>query len=148
MENDKAKTGPKPKELTEATIIGLPVGRDKTVVPPDQVESLAELGCSDRDIANFFGVKEDTLRRNFADNLVKGREQMKITLRRAMFKNACMNMNAAVQIFLAKNLLSMSDTGLTNGDEALPWVEAEEETPTETPTGVVDSGTVSLKPLR
>lgn len=128
MENDKAKTGPKPKELTEATIIGLPVGRDKTVVPPDQVESLAELGCSDRDIANFFGVKEDTLRRNFADNLVKGREQMKITLRRAMFKNACMNMNAAVQIFLAKNLLSMSDTGLTNGDEALPWVEAETET--------------------
>jgi hypothetical protein len=34
-------------------------------------------------------------------------------------------MNAAVQIFLAKNLLSMSDSGLTNGDEALPWNEVE-----------------------
>ena len=125
MENDNKKTGPKPKELVEGTIIGLVIGRDKTVVPPEQVEQLAELGCSDRDIANFFGVKEDTLRYNFTDYLVKGRESMKIVLRRAMFKNATQNMNAAVQIFLAKNLLSMSDNGITNSDEALPWNEAE-----------------------
>lgn len=125
MENENKKTGPKPKELVEGTIRGLIIGRDKTVVPPEQVEQLAELGCSDRDIANFFGVKEDTLRYNFADYLVKGRESMKIVLRRAMFKNATQNMNAAVQIFLAKNILSMSDTGLTNSDEALPWNENE-----------------------
>ena len=125
MENDNKKTGPKPKELVEGTIIGLVIGRDKTVVPPEQVEQLAELGCSDRDIANFFGVKEDTLRYNFTDYLVKGRESMKIVLRRAMFKNATQNMNAAVQIFLAKNLLSMSDNGITNSDEALPWNEVE-----------------------
>jgi hypothetical protein len=37
----KGRTGPKPKELVEGTILGLPVGRDKTVVPPDQVEELA-----------------------------------------------------------------------------------------------------------
>ena len=125
MENENKKTGPKPKELVEGTIRGLVIGRDKTVVPPEQVEQLAELGCSDRDIANFFGVKEDTLRYNFTDYLVKGRESMKIVLRRAMFKNATQHMNAAVQIFLAKNLLSMSDTGLTNSDEALPWNENE-----------------------
>ena len=125
MENDNKKTGPKPKELVEGTIIGLVIGRDKTVVPPEQVEQLAELGCSDRDIANFFGVKQDTLRYNFTDYLVKGRESMKIVLRRAMFKNATQNMNAAVQIFLAKNLLSMSDNGITNSDEALPWNEVE-----------------------
>ena len=126
MENENKKTGPKPKELVEGTVLGLVIGRDKTVVPPDQVEQLAELGCSDRDIANFYGVKEDTLRYNFADYLIKGRESMKIVLRRAMFKNATQNMNAAVQIFLAKNILSMSDTGLTNSDEALPWNEVEE----------------------
>lgn len=126
MENENKKTGPKPKELVEGTITGLVIGRDKTVVPPDQVEQLAELGCSDRDIANFYGVKEDTLRYNFADYLIKGRESMKIVLRRAMFKNATQNMNAAVQIFLAKNILQMSDTGLTNSDEALPWNEVEE----------------------
>ncbi len=118
----QSKTGPKPKELVEGTILGLPVGRDKTVVPPDQVEELAALGCTDRDIANFFGIKEDTLRYNFADNLVKGRENLKISLRRAMLKNACANMNAAVQIFLAKNILGMADTPINSDDKKpLPW---------------------------
>ena len=50
------KTGPKPKELTEGSILGLPVGRNKKIVPPDQVQELAALGCSNCDIANFYGV--------------------------------------------------------------------------------------------
>ena len=115
------KTGPKPKELVEGTIIGLPVGRDKTVVPPDKVEELAELGCTDRDIANFYGIAENTLRYNFSDNLVKGREELKISLRRSMLKTAHGG-NAAVLIFLAKNLLGMSDSPTNTEDKKpLPW---------------------------
>jgi hypothetical protein len=122
------KTGPKPKELVEGYYLGLPVGRDKLVVPPDQVEELAALGCRDNEIANFFGVKEDTLRYNFADYLTKGRAQLKITLRRAMLTNAKGNMNAAVQIFLAKNILGMSDVPVDSEANApLPWVETEED---------------------
>lgn len=122
------KTGPKPKELVEGYYLGLPVGRDKRVVPPDQVEELAALGCRDNEIANFFGVKEDTLRYNFADYLTKGRAQLKITLRRAMLTNAKGNMNAAVQIFLAKNVLGMSDAPVDSEANApLPWVETEED---------------------
>jgi hypothetical protein len=122
------KTGPKPKELVEGYYLGLPVGRDKRVVPPDQVEELAALGCRDNEIANFFGVKEDTLRYNFAEYLVKGRAQLKITLRRAMLTNAKGNMNAAVQIFLAKNVLGMSDAPVDSEANApLPWVETEED---------------------
>lgn len=126
MENsERAKPGPKPKELVEGTIIGLSIGRDKTVVPPDQVQELAALGCTDRDIANFYGITESSLRYNFSDYLTKGREELKISLRRAMLKNATVNLNAAVQIFLAKNLLGMSDQP-ANGDnnEPLPWVES------------------------
>lgn len=122
----KNKTGPKPKELVEATYLGLPVGRDKKVIDPEEVEKLAALGCRDNEIANWFGIKEDTLRYNFAENLLKGREDLKITLRRAMLNNACKNMNAAVQIFLAKNILGMSDT--PNDSEAnapLPWDSVE-----------------------
>jgi len=122
------KTGPKPKELVEGYYLGLPVGRDKRVVPPDQVEELAALGCRDNEIANFFGVKEDTLRCNFAEYLTKGRAQLKITLRRAMLTNAKGNMNAAVQIFLAKNILGMSDAPVDSEANApLPWVETEED---------------------
>jgi hypothetical protein len=119
------KTGPKPKELVEGTILGLCVGRDKKVIPPPQVEELASIGCTDRDIANFFGIKEDTLRYNFADNLVKGREDLKISLRRSMLK-AAHGGNAAVLIFLAKNLLGMSDTPMNSDDrKPLPWSDEE-----------------------
>tara|TARA_B100000242_G_scaffold294157_1_gene275157 strand:- start:947 stop:1393 length:447 start_codon:yes stop_codon:yes gene_type:complete len=122
------KPGPKPKKIVEATIKGIAVGRDKKVIPPDDVEKLAALGCRDNEISNYFGIKEDTLRYNFADNLTKGREDLKITLRRAMLNNACKNMNASVQIFLAKNLLGMADQPLNQEDnQPLPWVETKEQ---------------------
>lgn len=122
-----AKTGPKPKELVEATYLGIPVGRDKKVIDPEEVEKLAALGCRDNEIANWFGIKEDTLRYNFTDNLVKGREELKITLRRAMLNNACKNMSAAVQIFLAKNILGMQDTPVdSDSNKPLPWDSKDE----------------------
>lgn len=110
---------------------GLVVGRNKVVVPPEEVEDLAALGCTDRDIANWFGINEDTLRYSFQDNLLKGRENLKISLRRAMLKNACINLNAAVQIFLAKNMLGMSDTGMTtDSNKVLPFTDDDDDKPT------------------
>ena len=112
-------------------VTGLVVGRNKVVVPPEEVEDLASLGCTDRDIANWFGIKEDTLRYSFTENLTKGRENLKISLRRAMLKNACVNLNAAVQIFLAKNMLGMSDNGMnTDTAKVLPFTD-DDDAPTE-----------------
>lgn len=113
---------PSKKQLTEGTILGYPIGRDKKIVPPDEVQKLAALGCSNRDIANFFGIEESNVSRHFAAFITKGREELKIALRRAMLDNACRNNNAAVQIFLAKNLLGMSDTPVnTDEKQPLPW---------------------------
>jgi hypothetical protein len=43
-----------------------------------------------------------------------------------MFKNACDNNSAAVQIFLAKNILGMSDSPLNSeAKQPLPWNETE-----------------------
>ena len=107
---------------------GLIVGRNKIVVPPEEVEDLASLGCTDRDIANWFGIDENTLRYSFSDYLLKGRENLKISLRRAMLKNACVNLNAAVQIFLAKNMLGMSDNGMrTDASNVLPFTDDDEK---------------------
>lgn len=119
------KPGPKPgPKWGEKIVPGVIVGRNKTIVPPEEVEDLAALGCTDRDIANWFGIDENTLRYNFSDNLVKGRENLKISLRRAMLKNACVNLNAAVQIFLAKNMLGMSDSGMTtDSSKVLPFTD-------------------------
>lgn len=120
------KRGPKPKQLTEKTVLGLPVGRDKTIVVPEEVYKLAAIGCKDIEIADWFGIKEDAVRRNFATELERGRAAVKISLRRAMLTNACQNMNPAVQIFLAKNMLGMSSEPIdTDATVPLPWQDAD-----------------------
>ena len=128
---DTKKTGPKPKQMVEGTFMGLPVGRDNKIVDPSEVEKLAAIGCKDIEIANWLGIKPDTLRRNFAAELTKGREGMRISLRRAMLSNAIQNNNAVLQIFLSKNFLGMMDQPLSTDDaKVLPWnddVDATEE---------------------
>jgi len=121
-----SKRGPKPKQLTEKVVLGLPVGRDKKVVPPEEVYKLAAMGCKTTEIADWFGVTEDAISRNFAAELTKARSAVKISLRRAMLNNACQNNNAAVQIFLAKNMLGMSDSPIdSEANTPLPWSDNE-----------------------
>lgn len=122
-EVDPSKTGPKPKPLVAVEVYGYQVGRGRgrRVVVPKDVYELAVIGCTDREIARWFDLNEDTLRYNFADIMQKGREDLKHSLRRAMIKNA-LGGNAALQIFLAKNMLGMSDTPTNSEANApLPW---------------------------
>jgi DNA-binding CsgD family transcriptional regulator len=129
MENEKSKPGPvkgaKASTLVEGTIVGIKCGWDNQVIPPDQIYELAVLGLTNKEMANFYGVSDATIARNFAAELQKGREMTKIKLRRAMMKNACDNMSAAVQIFLAKAVLGMSETG-SSENTTLPWVESDQ----------------------
>lgn len=120
---DPSKTGPRPKKLVAVEVLGYEVGRGlkKRVVTPEDVYKLAALGCNDREIATWFDCDENTLRYNFSDIIAKGRQDLKTNLRQAMLKNA-MSGNAALQIFLAKNLLGMSDSPSQSDDKKpLPW---------------------------
>lgn len=129
MKEEKSKTGPKPKELKPVQgLMGLEIGRGETraVVPPDQVFELTSLGLNSREIAQFYGVTDDSIRRNFAAEIAKGQVDQKIKLRRAMFKNATEHMNAAVQIFLAKAILGLHESG-SSENTVLPWIESETE---------------------
>jgi hypothetical protein len=122
----RGKRGPKPKQLHEKIVMGLPIGRDKKIVPPDEVFKLAALGLKITEIAEYFGVTDESIARNFADILTKARVELKISLRRAMLHNACVNNNAAVQIFLSKNLLGFSDNPMDSEVNApLPWNDAD-----------------------
>lgn len=132
-DRNKSKPGPKPKQLKEKVVLGIEVGRGETrnIVPPEQVYELTCLGVTHQEIANFYEVTVDSIRRNFASELAKGKEMQKIKLRRAMFKNACDNMQPAVQIFLAKNVLGMSDSPVDSEANApLPWDESNDTTVT------------------
>jgi hypothetical protein len=124
------KTGE--RKMGEKLVEGAIVGRDKKVVPPEEVYKLAQLGCKDKEISEWFGITDNTLRFNFSVELLKGRESMKQSLRRAMWNNAIKLNNTTMQIFLAKNFLGMSDNGAVSSDEPLPWVEADLELGTDT----------------
>jgi len=122
---DPSKTGNKPKELKAIEVYGYEVGRGlrKKVVIPEDIYKLAAIGCTDQEIATWFDIEYSTLRYNFSETIAKGRQDLKAALRTAMIKNA-MNGNAALQIFLAKNMLGMSDTPSNTDDKKpLPWSE-------------------------
>jgi len=124
---DPSKTGPKPKQLVAVEVWGYEVGRGnrKRVVAPQDVYELAAIGCNDSEIARWFDVAETTLKDNFRDILAKGREDVKMSLRRAMLKNA-LGGNAVMQIWLSKNMLGMSDNPVNNdANQPLPWTDDE-----------------------
>lgn len=107
----------------EKIVTGMIVGRNHTIVPPQEVADLAQIGCSDRDIAEWFGITESTLRYNFSDFLIKGRGELKQTLRRAQLQTA-LSGNATLLIWLGKNILLQSDNPTNTVDtKPLPWTD-------------------------
>jgi hypothetical protein len=125
---DPSKTGNKPKQLKAIEVYGYEVGRglNKRIVSPEHIYELAAIGCNDSEIARWFDIEPKTLKYNFSDILAKGREDVKMTLRRAMLKNA-IGGNAVMQIWLSKNLLGYSDNP-THADDArpLPWSDSDD----------------------
>jgi hypothetical protein len=116
----KERRDPKWGQVTKD---GLVVGRGKTqrVVPPDEVWKLAEIGMTDREIAEWFMIKEDTLRYNFAEYLTKGRAGMKRRLRAVQISTA-LGGNATLLIWLGKQYLGQTDSPMmANDDKVLPW---------------------------
>ena len=84
------------------------VGRPKIDLPGNKVETLAEYGLSNTDIANFFGVNETTIRVNFSEFLTKGRAKQKYKLRKKQFEVA-MDGNVTMLIWLGKQMLGQSE---------------------------------------
>ena len=117
------KPGPKTGHTVEITKTAIVVGRNKVPVCPDEVETLASVGCTDRDIARHFGVKEDTLRRSFADYLAKGRHQLQLRLRQKQLQVA-LEGNVVMLIFLGKVYLQQNENGMSTDEvRALPWTD-------------------------
>ena len=109
------------KKSTEKT-----TGRPKIELDTSVLTKLAEIQCNLKEMAYVMGCSVDTLKRNYMDVIEIGQAQGKIKLRRAMFRNACENDHAVMQIFLAKNLLGMQDQPRnTDDNDILPWDDTE-----------------------
>lgn len=103
------------KENKDATKVvkGKKIGTGKlqAVVPPEEVIKLAELHCTDTEIANYFGVNIDTLRNNFKQEMEQGRERTKQRIRASQISMATDtdNPNATMLIWLGKQMLNQRD---------------------------------------
>lgn len=122
------KTGPKPKELVKVEVYGYEVGRGKTkrIVFDQDVYKLATMGCTDREISNWFDMSESTLRYNFSSILEKARVDLKQSLRQAQLKLA-LSGNATMLIWLGKNILQQQENpNSTDQNQILPYTDDDE----------------------
>ena len=129
----KNKPGPIPKGIETITIEvqGKVVGRDNTVVAAEDVFKLAQIGCKDTEIADWFGIDPNTLRYNFAVFLIKGRESLKHSLRRKQIDVAIQG-NPTMLIWLGKQYLQQSDSPQNeNNSQPLPWSDEEDTAATQ-----------------
>ena len=73
-----------------------------------KIEQLAGFGCTNIEIASFFGCDESLLRKSYSEFLAKGREKGKIRLRQMQWK-AAERGNTAMLIWLGKQMLGQTD---------------------------------------
>lgn len=86
-----------------------------------QVQKLASLGCTNKEISEFFGCSADLLEKSYSEFLTKGRAEQKIRLRQLQWASAEKG-NVVMQIFLGKNMLGQQDKiEQTELDEPLVW---------------------------
>lgn len=103
---------------------GEAVGRPQIEIDEDLLLKLAEIQCTNKEIAYCLGVSIDTLKRRFADLIDKGRSIGNMRLKRAMWKNAIDNEHAVMQIYLSKVLLGYRENSEDAEENApLPWVQ-------------------------
>ena len=113
----------------EKTVRGRVIGRNKVVIPEEQVAELARLHCTTNEMADFFDVPRQTFVDNFRDIIQKNKLETKQRLRAAQLKLA-MNGDRSMLIWLGKNILGQSDQPInTDSNAILPWI-SESETDT------------------
>lgn len=117
----------------EIVTTGVFVGRgdQKRLIDPRIIWTMAELGCSTLEMAEYLQIAEQTIRYNFSEYIAKARTVLKTKLRRSQLKLA-LDGNAVMLIWLGKNILGQSDTPLDGGDkQPLPWFTPEPESESE-----------------
>ena len=86
----------------------------------DQIKKLASLGCTNKEIADFFGCSADLLEKSYSEFLTKGRAEQKLRLRQLQWKSAEKG-NIVMQIWLGKQILGQSENNIKEDDEPLAW---------------------------
>ncbi len=104
------------------------------------VEKLAAIGCTATEILAVTGIAKQTFYRNCQDALIRGREKLKVSLRRKQYELA-INGDKTMLIWLGKQYLSQTDrqtvdanvSGVTFIDIARRMAERDRSTVVDSP---------------
>ena len=92
----------------------------KYFIDTKQLSKLAKLGCTNKEMGDFFGCSADLLEKSYSEFLTKGRAEQKLRLRQLQWKSAEKG-NIVMQIWLGKQILGQSENTITEDDEPLAW---------------------------
>ncbi len=84
------------------------MGRPRAELNLKLIRSLAQIGCTLTEIASIIGVNEKTIRRRASDEMEKGHNEMRTTLRRWQYLKA-KDGNVAMLIWLGKQFLGQRE---------------------------------------
>ena len=87
---------------------------------PKQIQNLARFGCTNVEIASFFGCSSDLLEKSYSEFLTKGRAEQKLRLRQLQMKSAEKG-NVTMQIWLGKQILKQAESPLADDNQPLAW---------------------------
>ncbi len=97
----------------------------------DKIRKLAEIQCTQKEIAHVMGVSQSSLKKYNIDVLNEGKNLGKVKLRRAQYNKAVEEGNPTMLIWLGKQMLGQADMPMSTEDNLiLPWegyvIEGEE----------------------
>ena len=97
------------------------VGRPKIEIDEELLYKLATIHCTMKEMSDILEVSQDTLKRNFAHIIDKGKSDGKMRLRRKQIEVA-MSGNHTMLIWLGKQMLGQSENPVNSDDtKILPW---------------------------
>ena len=110
----------------EKTVVGRVVGRNKTIIPEEQVAQLAQYHCTNKEMADFFDVPLQTFVDNFRDIITKNRLITKQRLRKAQLDLALNKHDRVMLIWLGKQMLGQAENPISEeSNQVLPWLDEE-----------------------
>ncbi len=98
----------KAKDIKTLPTKALKPGRKKLDIPNNDVQKLAEIGCTNTEIADFYGCDISTITKRFSQILTKGRESGKMRLRKKQMQVALKG-NVIMLIWLGKQMLNQKE---------------------------------------
>ena len=91
-------------------------------IDTEQVEKFASFGCSNTEIASFFGCSKDLISKSYSTNITKGKAVLKKKLRKAQIDGA-LSGNSTLLIWLGKQYLGQTEKSEVEWSNPVTGVE-------------------------